>query len=476
MAGVSEEVSMPPPEVVYPASQHRLSRHGLRLSDEGNDREDATQEICGVASIMEEDVVLESGYGVPPVPVVGSTGLSLQGDAREGEEMAPARNVLQPEGNGNGSNPSGGGKKFRLNATDLFLTYPHCDMDPAEVERELRRILKWFDKAAICRESHANGLPHLHAIVHLSKRCNLHSPTSLDIRDGRGRVFHGNYQPARNASDCLNYVEKDRDVRYCGGTMEDVQSVLRAAIPQENSRKRKLAEALGELMTGKTLGDLLRDPNYVSLAIIQQRNLLAAKSILTTEMFLKKSKKWLTASGAPGSASALIAEWLNKNLMKPRPFRSPQLYLYGPTGIGKTSFIAALEPAVRIYYLPMLEDWYDDYDDGKFDLVVLDEFNSQKTLQFMNQLLDGQVLPLKQKGRQVVKRDNLPVVILSNYSPDECYGKTDPSRKATFLSRLHVVFSCENIRVSHVFEDLGAVPPIAPGPPQEGGAEAQQPL
>ena len=71
--------------------------------------------------------------------------------------------------------------------------------------------------------------------------------------------------------------------------------------------------------------------------------------------------------------------------------------------------------------MPRDEEFYDSYEDGCFDLVVLDEYKHQKRLQFLNAWCDGQPLPLRRKGSQTVKTDNLPLIICSNFSPEECY-------------------------------------------------------
>lgn len=67
------------------------------------------------------------------------------------------------------------------------------------------------------------------------------------------------------------------------------------------------------------------------------------------------------------------------------------------------------------------EDFYDYYDDETFDLVCLDEFKGQKTMQFLNCFLQGGDMFLKKKGSQYHKRKNIPVIILSNWSLDDCY-------------------------------------------------------
>lgn len=84
--------------------------------------------------------------------------------------------------------------------------------------------------------------------------------------------------------------------------------------------------------------------------------------------------------------------------------------------------------------MPLLEDFYDFYFDEKFDLVVLDEFKGQKTIQFLNLWLQGGDMTIRKKGSQYIKRKNLPMIILSNYSLDDCYK--DQLKLSTLRARL----------------------------------------
>lgn len=81
----------------------------------------------------------------------------------------------------------------------------------------------------------------------------------------------------------------------------------------------------------------------------------------------------------------------------------------------------------------------------------MDEFRATKTIQFLNHFLDGSHMPLRQKGRQTVKTDNLPVIILSNYSLDECYCHSGDEKLETLRARL-----CEICIPAGVF--VGEIP------------------
>jgi len=61
-------------------------------------------------------------------------------------------------------------------------------------------------------------------------------------------------------------------------------------------------------------------------------------------------------------------------------------------------------------------------------------------MQWMNQLLDGQTCYLKKKGGQILKKDNLPVIILSNFSLEQNYPRLNESGMLEpLISRLKIV-------------------------------------
>jgi len=134
--------------------------------------------------------------------------------------------------------------------------------------------------------------------------------------------------------------------------------------------------------------------------------------------------------------------WLNLNIKEPRDFRQTQLYIYGPPKMGKSTLIRNLNNYLSIYYVPRDDgEFCDEYEDGIYDLIVLDEFTNKKTMQWMNQLLDGQTCYLKKKGGQILKKDNLPVIILSNFSLEQNYPRLNESGmlEPRFISRLKIV-------------------------------------
>ena len=63
----------------------------------------------------------------------------------------------------------------------------------------------------------------------------------------------------------------------------------------------------------------------------------------------------------------------------------------GAGGIGKTTLVTMMEEiySLSIYRWPKDERWWDLYGDGQYDLIVLDEFRSQKMITELNPILSG---------------------------------------------------------------------------------------
>lgn len=96
--------------------------------------------------------------------------------------------------------------KFRLQAKNIFLTYPKCY---AEKESLLEFLIthKSLDPkyVLIGKEKHADGTPHLHAYVQNKEKIDIRSPKALDFGD-----YHGNYVPAKgNYYEVYDYITKE---------------------------------------------------------------------------------------------------------------------------------------------------------------------------------------------------------------------------------------------------------------------------
>lgn len=329
---------------------------------------------------------------------------------------------------------------FRLHGTNLFLTYPQCGLLPTEAEATLKLKLKHYEWSVWGKELHDDGAPHLHVFVRLTTPCNFKSATCLDLVGPGGVVSHGNYQVARDPKASLDYCVKDNNVECFNITLGDARAFFTAA-----GRKRNATELImTEMEQGKDLREVANDyPEHMTFIMLhydrltkfyQQGRLL---SIAKTKLTFVRAQ----TSFPPRLEDSLICQWLNKNLKKTRPFSQCQLWIHGPTKHGKTTLKNELKKSLRIYSVPN-EDFYDAYKDSLWDLIVFDEFQFGKTITWMNSFVDGSETCLRTKFGQVLKENNLPVLVLSNFPPDQCWPKValeKPDHLETLTRRFQVI-------------------------------------
>lgn len=105
--------------------------------------------------------------------------------------------------------------KFRIQAKNLFLTYPKCGEPKGDLLDHLKTFGPDVGYGVVARELHEDGSYHLHALVCFRTKYSTRDQRSFDWRG-----HHPNVQPARVVLDVANYVRKDKDfIEY--GTLPD---------------------------------------------------------------------------------------------------------------------------------------------------------------------------------------------------------------------------------------------------------------
>jgi len=316
-------------------------------------------------------------------------------------------------------------KEFRMNAMKFLLTYAQCHTkkeDAAKrIEEKFGNDLKGY---IVCEEKHQNGDPHLHVFLLFNKRKNFKQASCFDFIGGQ----HGNYKVVNSLRGSVEYVTKAGCYVVKG---LDIESIKSKKAPKNETVAKML-------MDGKSMVEVNEhDPGYV---MINKRKLEEYGTWVRLLKHRKEKEDYVppTIEGL-NEADLQIAQWITANIRSSRRFKAPQLFIYGERNRGKTSLIEHLEKSLSVYHIPVTEDFYDAYDDD-YDLAVMDEFKGQKTLQWMNEFLQGSKMTLRKKGSQYLKTKNIPVIILSNYSLSECYPKAAmDGRLSTLEARLEVV-------------------------------------
>lgn len=321
------------------------------------------------------------------------------------------------------------GKTFRMEAKNFFLTFPQTSVSRQDALIKLQEHFSSSLKGAvIAQEKHVDGDTHLHILVFLHHKLRTRSPTYFDFIC----MKHGNYQTMRDPQKSLRYVSK-----------EDQHLVTFGIVPKEKSpsgeSKSNIVAAM--IQSGSSLTQVAQAlPGYFLLNQEKIRKFQSFCLETKENASVQRHFDRIPTTGINPEQEVIVA-WLNTNLFSPREFKQSQLWIYGPANAGKTSLINGLSQYFRVYHIPNGEDFYDFFEDNSYDIAVLDEFRGcDKPITWMNQWLQGSKLTLRKKGSQYVKHHNIPTIVLSNYSPTECYSKSSPGAIATLLSRLDIFF------------------------------------
>ncbi len=307
---------------------------------------------------------------------------------------------------------------FRLYAKHLFLTYPQCS---ATKESVLKRVLERLDPewAIVCQEEHADGTPHLHAVIKLKKRKNFRNARLFDSLAGK----HGNYKSARNLVKAVSYVTKTPVyVAY----RINVPKFLSDSIEHKKTTKGKADTIAERLREGETVNDINKDfPGYV---MMNKRKLDEYAAWTSLKRQRESKLPWVcpsvdTVCTFPAEQEILF--WIIENIKEEREFKQEQLWIWGPRGTGKTSLIHWLEKFLSVYWVPH-EDFDDDWEDGCYDLAFIDEFLHTRRITWMNRFVQGGPMRIRKKGTQGMKQQNIPMIVCSNWSIHGAYGPHIP--------------------------------------------------
>ncbi len=302
-----------------------------------------------------------------------------------------------------------------LQATNLFITFPQCDVTKESVLLNIGARLK-PKFAIVAVEQHADGHPHLHCAIKLKQRTRIPHAV-LDGLAGK----HGDYQGARDMLKVISYIVKDNE--YVSFGIEVPQYLarrIRHEAPKKRSMRDRVAAKVREGASLDEIDDML--PGYF---MMNKRKIQDYVSWVSLKRQRESKLKWI---GIPvGTAylfpeEAMIMKWIVKNIRQKRKFKQRQLWIWGSIGTGKTSLVLWLEKFLTIYWIPH-ESFDDRYLDGRYDLAVCDEFKGTRMITWMNEFVQGSSMAIRKKGSQGMKKDNLPVIILSNYCIQDAYSE-----------------------------------------------------
>lgn len=336
---------------------------------------------------------------------------------------------------------------FRLSAKGFFVTFPTCDVPKDVVKQRLLEKyptqVKW---GIIGQEHHQDESLHLHLALYFEQKQCFRNPNCFDFLTNQ----HGNYQTMKSPTKAIMYCKK-----------EDTDPTIIGILPETCSKKAVSNEVATLVFQGASLLDV----NGVAPGFL----LLNFKKIQTYQWWGEREKEkmnkiiWspliVPIVGILSQPEIFIVNWLNKNIKKEREFKQKQLIIQAPTMHRKSSLVIQLDKFLTIMYCPTLEDFFDEWEEKTYDLLVFDEWEYQQhNPQFMNQILEGVPMNIRVKGSQKRKRENPPILILTNQSPLEAFGKgISPAVRDAFLSRVHWVLLDRPLPIETMFGGIDGV-------------------
>lgn len=306
-----------------------------------------------------------------------------------------------------------------LDCIKFFLTYPRCDVLP---ENALKKILcrdsfsQSVKQCVVSTEDHKDGTPHLHIFLVFHQR--LRDITTSDFFDFiTGQ--HGNYLKMRKPPHCLQYVIKSGN--YVSSPGFDALQFISNGLNKKGTSSTMIAHAIqsGE----RDMETIIKiNPGFVML---QHQKVESFITLIDRLEYQKEELLSYVNVESAGLSLYLdhIHQWIAKIPTRGIGNRTFQhLRIEGSTGIGKSTLFFELQRFFRIYYVVYNSDWMDNWDDLSYDLVVFDEFVSQKALWWINTFSDGMSFQAKRRGKSpITHKVKTPCVILSNCTWDEGY-------------------------------------------------------
>lgn len=271
---------------------------------------------------------------------------------------------------------------FKFNAKQLFLTYPQCTLSKEFVLEKLQQITA-IKTYTIAQEAHADGTPHVHALILFEKRYHTTSSRAFDIEG-----FHPNVKSLKTTSDFKrvhDYVCKDKNF---------ITTYVARTNPTELLGKRILEEGLTPQVVYENPALLFKNFNS-------------------------------------------IRSWVNfTSSVHPRPLsrlKKRHIWLYGNSNTGKSTWFRMFKPLYVCKELPENNDFSHLSQD--VEILYADEYRGFLTVQQLNKICDGDTR-LNTKGGSFDLHEVI-VIIISNYSIRDVYKNLTNEILETLYNRFN---------------------------------------
>ncbi|CAD92253.1 Rep [Ageratum yellow vein China virus - [Hn2.19]] len=307
--------------------------------------------------------------------------------------------------------------KFRINAKNYFLTYPHCSLTKEEALSQLKALETPTNKLfiRICRELHEDGTPHLHVLIQFEGKFQCKNQRFFDLTSpSRSAHFHPNIQGAKSSTDVKAYMEKDGDVLDHGVFQIDGRSARRR-LP--NCQRRHMPEAINSGSKAEAL-NILKEKAPKDF-VLQFHNLNSNLDRIFAPPLEVFVCPFLSSSF--DQVPEELEEWVSENVSgaAARPWRPKSIVIEGDSRTGKTMWARSLGPhnylcghldlSPKVY---SNDAWYNVIDD--VDPHYLKHFK-----EFMGAQRDWQ--SNTKYGKPIQIKGGIPTIFLCNPGPTSSY-------------------------------------------------------
>lgn len=327
-------------------------------------------------------------------------------------------------------------REFYCQAKRVLLTFARCDVPKDEA---LRRITEheWQSRlvaAVVCQETHEDGGAHLHVVMEWEDRIRSRDPFCFDFIGGK----HCNIKPVKNGIKAVLRYQTKQD------TNPAVWGISLAEIIMPTARR----QLVQQVKAGNDAPSIWA--THPELALQYASSLEKVISYQTIAAAREQVKEWVPPPVEELSSGGTkeVCTWLRDNIGVTRQHKQKQLWIYGPTGLGKTYLLLELAKRLNVYVMPTNDNGnMNDYQDDTYGLVVVDEYTGQLPYSVLNAFVEGAPFAVKKKGYQGMKHTNPPVLVTSNMSPREAYPKLSNALLETVLARFYVLHLTERLDV-----------------------------
>lgn len=319
------------------------------------------------------------------------------------------------------------GGTFRCQGTRFAITFSKCEYPPQQAFESIvssqRTILNFV---YVVQQEHIDGKHHLHICIEYNQKQSTRNCFFFDwiVESHIPADYnkHANFGVVKSMPGWVSYIH-DPQKRIAGYHWPPSLNIEEYVAALRLGKSKKLDVICAKIMDGELTIDELKYCNpgiWIHYHDRLERWLEAIKDDDRTYALLE----WKQLAHVRNNRETNdIIDWLNQNIKQPRHRKQKQLWITSPPDYNKGRLVDDfLGQYLRICYASQCEDFLDGYADGKYDLIVFDDVQPKIWhAAYLSKILEGGVCRVKIKGKQVIKRDCLPVIITSNFAMEQLF-------------------------------------------------------